>query len=269
MTVSTIASVASGLTRTLGEQNAKVATSVRSLVSRSSSAASDVSSLNVANSLQTQIATLRSATQNVAQASSMARVAEGGVSEIGRAVGRLQELSARASNGSLSDADRRQLDIEFQSLRATINRIAVNTRFAGQNLLDGSLTSQTLNMTAEGEEGFAIGSLTDKALFGTGDVNLLSAENATAAAAKVATAQQYVSTQQATLGAIDQGLEFAFASLETAGLNQEAARAVLSDADFADFATQSQQARVQAEATTALLAQTNKLPGNILGLLGE
>ena len=268
MTVSTIASLAAGIGRTLGNQNAKVATSVQSLVSGNKSSI-DVSTLNVGNSLQSQISSLRSATQNVAQASAMVRVAESGVSDISRALGRLQDLSARASNSSISDAERRQLDLEFQSLRGTINRIANNSRFGDQKLLDGSLTSTALQMTAEGEDGFAIGSLTDEALFGKGETNLLSASGAQAAAAKVSSAQTYVATQKTTLGELDKGLDFAFASLESAGINQEAARAVLFDADFADITNESQQARVQAQATNALLAQTNKLPSNILGLISE
>lgn len=268
MTVSTIASLAAGISRTLSNQNAKVATSVKTLVSRSSAAA-DLSGLNVANTLQSQISSLRVATQNVAQASAMVRVAEGGAGEISRALGRLQELSTRASSGSLSEAERRQLDIDFQSLRGAINRLATRTTFNDRPVLDGSLTSDSLQITPEGEEGFAIGSLTDEALFGSEDVNLLTQENAQQASQLVQQAQGYVAAQQTTLGALQEGLDYAFASLESATLNQDAARAMLSDSDFMQAATDSQQALVQAQATSALLAQTNKLPGNILALLSE
>lgn len=266
MTVSTIASIAAGIGRTLGNQNTKVATSVKSLVS-GSKASVDVSSLSVASTLQSQISSLRSATQNVAQASALVRVAQGGVSEISRAFARLQELSARAS-GANSANERAALDIEFQSLRSTINRIASSTSFGSQKLLDGSLTSDSLQITAEGEDGFAIADLSADALIGD-DASLLTADGAQQAFDKIRAAQTVVTEQQATLGALDEGLDFAFASIDTAAQNQEAARAVLSDADFAEVASESVQAKVQAQATSALLAQTSRLPNNVLALLTE
>jgi flagellin len=268
MTVSTIASIAAGIGRNLGNSNAKVASSVKSLVT-GSKANIDVASLSVSNSLQTQITTLRTATQNVAQASSLVRVAEGGASDIGKALSRLQQLSQQASSGSLSASERTALNIEFQALRTQINRIANNASFDGQKLLDGSLTSESLAITAEGEDGFSIASLTDEGLFGGQPLDLLSAENAQAASDAVKAASTIVSEQQAALGELGQGLEYAFASIQTASVNQDAARAVLSDTDFTSITTESQQAQVQAQATAALLAQTNKLPNNILALLTE
>jgi flagellin len=270
MTVSTIASLAAGIGRTLGNQNAKLASSVSTLVSKSGNnggSGVDLSALSAGASLQSQIASLRTATQNVAQASALVRVAQGGTTDVSEALGRLEALSKRASSGSLTAQERSALDVEFQSLRQQINRIASSTQFNGQKLLDGSLTSESLQITAEGEEGFAIANLSADALLG--DVNVLTASGAEAALQKIRDAQTTVKAQQETLGALSDGLEFAFASIETATQNQDAARAVLGENDFDLDGAISLQQQLQEQSVKALLAQTSKLPGNILGLISE
>lgn len=265
MTVSTIASLAAGLNRTLNNQNARVSASLQTLASASRliSASVDVSSLAISNDLQSQLAALRMQAQNIAQARALTDVANGGASKITDGLARLQQLASQAASGTISDSERQALNAEFQSVRETMDGIAKNTRFAEQNLLNGALA------VAEGNPGLAIGDFTDQALFKGADVNILTAQNAAAALNAVSVAQKYVASQLSSIGTLGEDLQFAAGSILSAIQNQEAARSTLSDTDLASASTESASARVQAQAAAALLAQTNRLAPSALQLLVE
>lgn len=272
MTVSSIASLASGIQRSLNQQNNRVATAVSQLVSgnRLVKASTDVAALSTATSLQTQVSSLRTASLNISQASSLLEVADGGAQQVGQVLDRLQSLALRAQSGDLSNTERAQLDIEFQQLRSEINRVALSTNFNNKPLLDGSLTSGIDFQIDDSSApvNLQIGGLSDANLFSS-DINILTADGARAAFEQIQSAQNTVTAQRAEIGSFQQGLGFAADTLEVAIQNQEAARAELSDADFAAISTESAQAQVQQKASISLLAQTNRLSGNILTLLNE
>jgi flagellin len=83
------------------------------------------------------------------------------------------------------------------------------------------------------------------------------------------TARNTVTAQRADIGAFQQGLDFAANTVDIAIQNQEAARAELADTDIVTASTEFAQSRVQQQASISLLAQTNRLSGNLLSLLNE
>ena len=269
MTVSTISSLAAGISRTLSNQNARVASSLQSVASDAvdSPTTVDVGNLLTSAVLTTKIASLRANAQNVAQAASLTAVASDGAGKIIDGLNRLQQLAVQAASGNLSDADRTALNVEFEAIRREIDTIAGGTSFGGQLLLDGSLNVDAKSSDANGA--LSIANLGSAALFSGADVNVLSVDNAQSALASIASAQEVVAGQLATIGTVGQGLQFAAASLESAIQNQQAAQSTLGDVDFAQAVTTSTAQQVQANAATALLAQTNRLGAAVLGLLAE
>lgn len=267
MTVSTVASVASGvIQRTLTNKN-NYADSIKSLLTASGATGSrtDTPSLSTAISLQTQVSGLRSASLGIAQSSSLVEVASNGAGQVSRVLGRLQELTTRASASNLSDAARAGLDVEFQALKAEINRIANSTQFGGRLLLNGNVSAESLGI--EGGEGLP--DLTTDALFGKGGLSISTSEAAGRALEKVKAAQTVTTDALANIGGIAGALELGASTIESAIQNQDASRSTLSEADLLQAATQNAQAQVENESALSLLAQTNHLPGNILQLLAE
>ena len=264
MTVSTVSSLAAGLSRTLGNQNARVANSLLSVASDpvAASTAVDVGDISTGSTLKTKIIALRASAQNIAQAASQASVASEGASQIVDGLNRLQQLAVQAVSGNLSDADRAALNVEFEAILRQIDSVAGSTSFGGQLLLNGSLD-------AKENGGLAVADLSTASLFGGADVNVSSVDAAQAAIPSIQSAQLFVGEQFATIGTVGQGLQFAAASLESGIQNQLAAQSSLSDADFTQAVTQSSAQQVQANVATALLAQTNRLGANVLGLLSE
>lgn len=266
MTVSTIASVASGAIERASGKNTYAAsiTSLLKVSGASSSASSDTASFSTAISLQTQVSGLRAASLNIAQSASVAEVASVGVGKIDRVLGRLQELAVRAS-GDVNESTRSALDVEFQALKAEISRITNSANFGGRNVLDGSVSTESLGL--EGGEG--IPSISAASLFEGADLSLTNTKSAADAVDTLKNALQKVGEVSKNLGSISEALELGAVTVETAIQNQEAARSNLTEADLITASTQTASQQVESASTLSLLAQTNRLPGNVLQLLVE
>jgi len=275
MTVSSLSSLAAGIQRSLTNQNARVANTVSALVSgnRLTQASTDVAALSASVSLQNQVTGLRAASVNVAQAQSLLQVADGAAGQIASALDRATALATQANSGALTSEQRGQLNQEFQNIRQEIDRLAKTTNFNGQNLLDGTFDASKAGFQVGADAGdsvnLALPDLTDATLFDGADIDILTADGAQAALAAINTALDSVTASRADIGSFQGALGFAQANLASAIQNQDAARSVLADTDLAETSTESAQARVQQRASIALLAQSNRLPANILQLLND
>lgn len=108
---------------------------------RINSAQDDAAGLAVASRMTAQIKGLNQAVQNAQHAVSMVEVAEGAVVEISSMLMRMRELAVASQNGTNTTADRNAMSTEFTQLQTEINRIADNTQYNGQNILDGTITA--------------------------------------------------------------------------------------------------------------------------------
>lgn len=105
---------------------------------RINSAADDAAGLQISDRLQSQILGLNQGNRNANDGISLAQTAEGAMEEITNSFQRIRTLSQQAANGSNTDEDRLAIQEEIRQLSAEVNRIASDTTFGGQNLLDGS-----------------------------------------------------------------------------------------------------------------------------------
>ncbi|MEG2048849.1 MAG: flagellin, partial [Comamonas sp.] len=76
-----------------------------------------------------------------------------------------------------------------------------------------------------------------------------------------------VNSARATLGATQNRFEAVVSNLQVAAENQSAARSRIMDADFAAETANLSRAQILQQAGTAMLAQANQLPQNVLSLL--
>ena len=105
--------------------------------SRINSARDDAAGLAISQRMSTQISGLNQASRNANYAISMLQVAEGATKEISNMLGRMRELAVQAGSGTYTDTDRDALNLEFQALMSEIDRIAKNTEWNGDKILDG------------------------------------------------------------------------------------------------------------------------------------
>lgn len=270
--ISSIAGSSGIFQQNIKKTDAKLQAAIASLVSGRKT--QDVAEVAVATQLQSEVAGLKQVSQSISQAISLTQVADGAIAQSQAIVQRLQEIAQQASNGSTNNDQRKQLDIEFQALIKDLDRQVENTQFNGQNLLDGSVTGEKslslnklLSTGNDDDNQLAIDSLASTVVFGGQKLSVLSVDGAQAALGVLGAAQDRIATARASVGAFQQTLNYAAASIDSAIINQEAARSLLSDADFLDAATNSQQAQVQRNAQLSLAAQTNRLPAALLQLV--
>ena len=101
------------------------------------SAADDASGYAISERMRVQIRSLDQANQNTQNASSMMKVAEGGVSSTEEILKTLKEKAVNAANDSNTDSDRQTIQKELDQSIDQINDNA-NVTFNGKYLVDGS-----------------------------------------------------------------------------------------------------------------------------------
>jgi len=97
--------------------------------------------------------------------------------------------------------------------------------------------------------------------------DITTAGNASTALDAIDTALDAISTNRATYGAAMSRFAFAISNLQITGENQSAARGRIMDADFAAESANLARAQILQQAGTAMVAQANQLPNQVLTLL--
>ena len=105
---------------------------------RINSTADDSAGSNVSVRMNNQVRGMSQANRNAQDANNLLATAESGLSDISDILGKMRELSVQASTDTLNDADRASIDLEFQSLKDELTRIANVTEYNGMNVLNGT-----------------------------------------------------------------------------------------------------------------------------------
>ncbi|MDV6316975.1 flagellin [Idiomarina sp. HP20-50] len=105
---------------------------------RINSASDDAAGLQISNRLESQVMGLNQGNRNANDGISLAQTAEGALDEVTNTFQRVRTLAQQAANGSNTGEDRLAIQEEIRVLMSEVNRIAEDTTFGGQNLLDGS-----------------------------------------------------------------------------------------------------------------------------------
>jgi len=108
---------------------------------RINSAKDDAAGLQIANRLESQIQGLNQGVRNANDGISLAQTAEGAMDEVTSMFQRMRTLASQAANGSNTDEDRLALQEELRALATEVNRVAGDTTFGGQNLLNGQYSA--------------------------------------------------------------------------------------------------------------------------------
>ncbi|THF64149.1 flagellin N-terminal helical domain-containing protein [Pseudothauera rhizosphaerae] len=129
--------------RQLNNSATSLSTSLQRLSSglRINSAKDDAAGLAISERFTSQINGLDQATRNANDGISLAQTAEAAMQSTGDILQRIRTLALQSANATNSSGDRASINAEVQQLTQELQRIATNTEFNGQKLLDGSFTS--------------------------------------------------------------------------------------------------------------------------------
>ena len=251
--------------RNLNMSQASLATSMQRLSSglRVNSARDDAAGLAIADRMNAQIRGINVAVRNANDGISLAQTAEGALATITDALQRMRELAVQAQNGSNGTSDRANLDTEYQQLSAEITRIAAQTKFNGTAIVGASAGAQTFQVGPNGGDTLTITTTTVTTVAG----GLTTAANASTAVGAIDTALDTINTSRASYGAAMSRFSMAIQNLQITGENMSAARGRIMDADFAAETANLSRSQILQQAGSAMVAQANQLPNQVLALL--
>ena len=118
----------------------------------------NASGLAISRRMNAQIEGLGVASQNASDGISVIEIADGALSEIQDMTHRMSELAVKASNGTITDSDRKAVQAEIVQIKAEVERIAKNTEYNGKTLMDGSFDLKGYSDTA----GVSVNSYSDE-----------------------------------------------------------------------------------------------------------
>ena len=136
--------------RMLANSTNSLDTSYKRLASglRINSAKDDAAGLQISNRLTSQINGLEQGNRNAQDGISFAQTAEGAMDEMTTMFQRIRTLALQSANGTNSAKDREALQEEVVQLCSEIDRIAKDTTFGGENILNGeAVAANNLSIT--------------------------------------------------------------------------------------------------------------------------
>lgn len=101
-------------------------------------AGDDAAGLAISEKMRGQIRGLTQASRNASDGISMIQTAEGALNETTNILQRMRELAVQASNDTNTSSDREEIQKEIDALTQEVDRIANNTEFNTQKLLNGN-----------------------------------------------------------------------------------------------------------------------------------
>ena len=267
------------------QNSASMATTLQRLSSglRVNSSKDDAAGLAIATRMDTQVRGMNVAIRNANDGISLAQTAEAGMATVTEMMQRMRELAVQAANstnttGAGGDIDK--LNDEYKQLSDDVLRNLQSVQFNGQTLLSGVTSNFTFQVGANSGASQQISVLSSDISIGGGAITgVLSGgaasslnitthiSNASGNIAALDAAISSVNTARAKLGAVQSRFENTISFLRSSVEQQAAAKGRIMDADFAAETANLSRSQILQQAGTAMIAQANQVPQNVLSLL--
>lgn len=235
--------------------------------------ADDAAGLAISEKLKAQIRGLRQARRNAEDGISLIQTGEGALSEISSITIRLRELAIQSSSDTVGDTERQFADLEFQSLKEEIDRIAMGTEFNGRKLLDGKSGLFEIQVGINNDPSLDRiaydGTKSDATLvsLGISGTGIGGKEGAQQSLANLDSAIVKINGVRAEFGALQNRLTSVINTLQINDENFSAANSRIRDVDVAAESADLARNTILAQAGTSVLAQANQTPSFALKLL--
>ncbi|TXI15859.1 MAG: flagellin FliC [Roseateles sp.] len=271
--------------RNLNASQSSLTVSMQRLSSglRVNSAKDDAAGLAIAERMNAQVRGMNVAIRNANDGISLAQTAEGALAKVGDNLQRMRELAVQARNATNSSADKDSLDKEFGELAKEIQRVLGGTTFNGKAILADAAGTQTFQVGANTTSNDTIDVATPN-LTTDSSITLVAGTDNTGASrgvidntadvtaigvvmTNIDAALDTINSQRAVLGAAQNRFDAVISNLQISVENQSAAKSRIMDADYAQETSNMSRAQILQQAGTAMVAQANQLPQQVLSLL--
>lgn len=222
-----------------------------------------------------QIRSLEMANKNLQDSTSMIQVADTAMGTISEALIRMKELTVQAANEVTNEADRKIIQGEIDELTSYINDTAKNTEFNGNKLLvNGNVTDNSKPAYVEMQIGANVGDSIGIPFFNVSSETLgidkLDVVNdATKALNSIDEALKDVNGCRAKYGAVQNRLENSIEITSSSSYIYEKSSSDINDADIALEMAEIARTSILMESATAMMAQSNNFPKDMLNILAN
>ena len=222
-----------------------------------------------------QIRALEMANKNLQDSTSMIQVADTAMGTISEALIRMKELTVQAANEVNNEADRKIIQGEIDELTSYINDTAKNTEFNGNKLLvNGNVTDNSKPDYVEMQIGANVGDSIGIPFFNVSSETLgidkLDVVNdATKALNSIDEALKDVNGCRAKYGAVQNRLENSIEITSSSSYIYEKSSSDINDADIALEMAEIARTSILMESATAMMAQSNNFPKDMLNILAN
>jgi flagellin len=249
--------------------------------------ADDAAGLAISENIRGKTRGLAVAKRNASDAVSMVQIAEGGMNEMSNILIRMRELTVQAASDTIGDLERGFLNREYTQMVDEMDRIAKTTEYndmqffntektqfvvqVGVNGSSAEENKDTITLDLSGiqfnSENLGFGK---EAEIGPVEPDLSDAPDREAISAKLSTiddALKRITSERATLGAIQNRVETAINSIGIGMENMMEANSRLRDTDYAAETSKLTQNRILMQASASVMGQANQTPEIALQLL--
>ena len=222
-----------------------------------------------------QIRSLEMANKNLQDSTSMIQVADTAMGTISEALIRMKELTVQAANEVTNEADRKLIQDEIDVLRSHIDDTAKNTEFNGNKLLvNGNVTDNSKPDYVEMQIGSNVGDSIGIPFFNVsaetlGLDKLDVVNDATKALNSIDEALKDVNGCRAKYGAVQNRLETSIEITSSSSYIYEKSSSDINDADIALEMAEIARTSILMESATAMMAQSNNFPKDMLNILAN
>lgn len=241
---------------------------------RINKAADDAAGLAISENLRGLIRGYRQANRNANDGISMVQVAEGALNEVSTMLIRLRELAVQAASDTLGDTERKFLDVEYQQLKAEIERITDSTQFNGYHLLNGTGGIIDIQVGVHNDpfkDRISFNSSAADAsieALGIAAETIATKESAQLSLNRVDEALTSVNAIRANFGALQNRLISTSQNLLVTEENYSAANSRIRDTDIAAESAELVRNNILMQAGVSVLSQANNVQQMALKLLG-
>ena len=222
-----------------------------------------------------QIRALEMANKNLQDSTSMIQVADTAMGTISEALVRMKELTVQAASEITNEDDRKIIQSEIDELKRYIDDTANNTEFNGNKLLvNGNVTDNSKPDYVEMQIGANVGDSIGIPFFnvsattlGLDKVDVVN--DATEALNSIDKALKDVNACRAKYGAVQNRLENSIEITSSSSYIYEKSISDINDADIALEMAEIARTSILMESATAMMAQSNNFPKDMLNILAN
>ncbi|MBP2031374.1 flagellin [Clostridium algifaecis] len=244
------------------------------------SAADDPGAFVQSENIRLQVGGLQTAASNVQDGISMLQTAEGGLQEITSMVQRIKTLTIQAGDGATTQDDREKIQGEIDQMIDGVDAMAKDSDFNGLKMLSGN-GNQSLTMQVGANYGESVeipqyelsntsdgtSKISELYKIKTGAGNDILSGNIDSTLSSIDSVLDTVVSARSKYGALENKFQSNYDNMQSLTDEMTAADSSIRDSDISEEIMNYSKEGIIIQASTAMIAQANKLPQDVLSIL--